>query len=72
MRLNYGVVVMLNERVNNYITTAQALFVSASHQTGLDTRSMTRRPIIMGIRRGEGQAPAEARALQDNTNHRPT
>ena len=25
------------------------LFVAASHQTGLDTRSMTRRPIIVGI-----------------------
>ena len=40
-----------------------SVFVSASHQTGLDSRSMTRRSIIVGIRGGEGRARAEARAL---------
>ena len=38
------------------------IFLSASHQTGLDTKSMTRRSIKVGIRRGGGQARAEARA----------
>ena len=33
-------------------------YVTASHQTGLDTRSMTRRSIKVGIRRGEGRARA--------------
>ena len=33
------------------------------HQTGLDTRSMTRRSIIVGISGGEGQARTEAWAL---------
>ena len=28
------------------------IFVAASHQTGLDTRSNARRPIKMGIKRG--------------------
>ena len=44
------------------------IFVSASHQTGLDTRSMTRRSIIVGFRGGEGRA----RALLDYAGHRPT
>ena len=35
----------------------KCIFVSASYQTGLDTRSMT-----VGVRRGEGQARAKARA----------
>ena len=30
------------------------IFVSASHQTGLDSRSMTQRSIIVGIRWGDG------------------
>ena len=39
------------------------IFVPAPHQTGFDTRSMTRRSIKVGIR-GEGdRARAEARAL---------
>ena len=46
--------------------------VTASHKTGLDTRSMTRRSIIVGFRGGEGQARAEARALLDNDAARPT
>ena len=44
-----------------------AVFVSASHQTGLDTRLMT-----VEIRVGEGQAQAKARALLDYADHRPT
>ena len=40
------------------------MFVAASHQTGSDTRSMTRRSIKVGIW-GEGWARAEDRALLD-------
>ena len=39
------------------------LFVTASHQTGLDTRSMNRRSIKVEIRGGEDQARAKAQAL---------
>ena len=49
-----------------------ALFVSASYQTGLVTRSMTRRSIIVGIRGGKGRARAEARTLLDHADHRLT
>ena len=48
---------------DNAIEHTKAVFVSASHQTGLDTRSMTRRSIKVGIRGGGGQARAEARVL---------
>ena len=48
------------------------IFVSASHQTGLDIRLMTRRSIIVGIRGGGGRVGAEARALLDYAGHRPT
>ena len=41
--------------INSFISS---IFASASHQTGLDTRSMTRRSIIMGIRGGEGGSRA--------------
>ena len=34
---------------DNRIHLWQSIFVSASHQTGLDTRSMTQRSIIVGI-----------------------
>ena len=44
---------------------AEPIFVTASHQTGLDTRSMTQRSIKVGIRGGGGRARAEARALLD-------
>ena len=47
-------------------------FVSASHQTRVDTRSMTWRSIIVGIKRGEDQARTVARALLDYAGHRPT
>ena len=36
-----------------------AIFVSASHQTGLDTRSMTRRSIIVGIEGRRDRARAD-------------
>ena len=49
-----------------YVTTFRA-----SHQTGLDTRSMTRRSIIVGFRREEGRARAEVRALLDYDAARP-
>ena len=35
-----------------------AIFVAASHQTGLDTRSMTRRSTKVGIRGGKGRTRA--------------
>ena len=50
----------------------RALFVSASHQTGLDTRSMTRRSIIVGIRGLDGRVWAVARALLNYAGHRPS
>ena len=48
-----------------------AIFVSASHQTGLDTRSMTQRSIIVGIRRGDNLSGAEAQAQLVYASHRP-
>ena len=36
------------------------ILVAASHQTGLDTRSMTRRPILVRIK-GEGKVGHEPR-----------
>ena len=41
------------------------IFVTASHQTGLDTTSMTRKSIKVRIRGWEGRARAEARVLPD-------
>ena len=38
----------------------EVIFVAASHQTGLDMRSMTQRLIKVGIKGGGGQAWAEA------------
>ena len=48
------------------------IFVSASHQTGVDTRSMTQRLIIVGIKGGEGWAWAKAQAQLDYAGHQPT
>ena len=48
------------------------IFVSASHQTELDTRSMTRRSIIVRFRGEEGRPRASARALPDYVAHQPT
>ena len=31
------------------VPTGEPIFVAASHQTGLDTRSMTRRSVIVGV-----------------------
>ena len=45
------------------------LFVSAFHQTGLDTRSMTRRLIIAGFEKGGGRAQAETQTLLDYAGH---
>ena len=39
------------------------LFVAASHQTGLDTRSKARRPIKVGIKGGGYRKRAETRTL---------
>ena len=48
------------------------IFVSVFHQTGLDTRSMTRRSILVGVKGGLGRAWAEAQALLDYAGHQPT
>ena len=45
------------------VTCPMPVFVAAFHQTGLDTRSMTRRSIKVDIRGGGGRARGEARAL---------
>ena len=55
-----------------FLILKKLIFVPASHQTGLDTRSMTRRSIIEGIRGGESRAQAEARSPLDYAGHRPT
>ena len=47
------------------------LFVAASHQTGLDTRSKVRRPIKVGIRGREGRERVETRTLLVCAAHRP-
>ena len=41
-------------RTTSYIYFQEAIFVTASHQTGLDTRSKARRPIKVGIK-GRGR-----------------
>ena len=48
------------------------LFVAASHQTGLDTRSKARRPIKVGIKGRGGQERAETRTLLVCAAHRLT
>ena len=48
------------------------LFVSASHQIGLNTKSMTRKSIIVGVRIGEGRVLSEARGLLDYASNQPT
>ena len=45
------------------------VFVSASHQTGLDTRSMTRKSVIVRVEEGGGRARAETRTLLDYAGH---
>ena len=42
---------------------SKPIFVSASHQTGLDTKSITWNSIKVGIRRGGGRAQAKTWAL---------
>ena len=46
-------------------------FVAASHQTRVDTRSMTRRSIKVGSRGGDGRARVEARTRLDYDAARP-
>ena len=41
------------------------VFVTASYQTGLDTRSMTRRSIIVGVERRGGRARVETMLYMD-------
>ena len=48
------------------------IFVAASNQTRLDTRSKARRPIKVGIKGGEGRERAETRTLLVNAAHRLT
>ena len=49
-----------------------AIFITASRQTGLDTRSMTRSSIIEEIRGGQVRTRASAQALLGFAGHRPT
>ena len=48
------------------------IFSSASHQTGFDTRSMTRRLIKVGINGGVGLEWTKAHTLLVCAAHRPT
>ena len=48
------------------------LFVAASHQTQLDTRSKARRPIKVGIKGRGGRELAETRTLLVSAAHRLT
>ena len=48
------------------------VFVAASHQTRLDTRSKARRPIKVGIKGREGREGAETRTLLVSAAHRLT
>ena len=50
----------------------RGLFVTASHQTGLDTRSKARRPIKVGIRGREDRERVETRTLLVYAAHRLT
>ena len=43
----------LHEAATDRASSLRGIFVSASHQTELDTRSMTRKSIIVGIRGGK-------------------
>ena len=61
-----------SEAVADRASSLGGIFVSASHLTGVDTRSKTRRSIIVGIRGEEGRGRAEARALLDFAGHRAT
>ena len=60
-----------NGRITLNIVQWESIFVAASHQTGLDTISMTRRSIKVGIRGGGGRSRAEARALLNYDAARP-
>ena len=48
------------------------VFVAASHQTRLDTRSKARRPIKVGIKGRGGRERAETRTLLVSAAHRLT
>ena len=62
----------LSKLIPKKYRTARGLFVAASHQTGLDTRSKTRRPIKVGIRRRVGRERVETRTLLVCAAHRLT
>ena len=51
---------------------SSTVFVTASHQTGLDTSSMTRRSIIVGVEGKECRARAETQTMLDYAGHRLT
>ena len=59
---------------NSYIQRHQgdSQFANVSQQTRLDSRSIARRPIKVGIRRGEGRERAEAWTLLIYVAHRLT
>ena len=62
---------LINIDATFVIPTGEQIFVAASYQTGLDTRSMTQRSIKVGISEGKGRAWVEARALLDYDAARP-
>ena len=63
MKWCYNLPLDLSQIRKTWSDILESIFVAASHQTGLDSRSMTQRSIKEGIREGRGQAWAEARAL---------
>ena len=48
---------------------SRGLFVTASHQTGLNTKSMTRRSILIGVEGKGSRARAETRTPLDYADH---
>ena len=61
------------KKKKNGFMLSQGLYLSLPPIiTGLHTRSMTQKSIIVGVRGGEGWAQVEARALLDYAGHRPT
>ena len=58
-------------RNNGFLSSklSPAVFISASHLTGHNPRSMTRRSIIVGVEERRGRAWAETRTLLDYAGH---
>ena len=63
---------MISKHFVDNIFKRSLLFVAASHQTRLDTRSKARRPIKVGIKGRGGWERAETRTLLVNAAHQLT